>query len=52
MITYQGIRKKKTKPPQPDTQENIQKTREAIEIINGSQKTDATIWKEIRTQTI
>ena len=47
-IAYQSIKSKKAKPPRPDAQENIQKAREAIGRINGSQETDATIWKDIR----
>ena len=29
--SYQGIRKRRTKPPHPDAQENLKMTREALE---------------------
>ena len=45
---YQGIRKRRTKAPRPDAQENLRMTREALERINGTKETDAMIWKDMR----
>ena len=45
---YQGIRSQRSKPPCLDAQGNLQATRDAIERINGTKETDATIWTGTR----
>ena len=45
---YQGIRKSRQPPPRQDAQENLQIIRRAIENINGTKETDATIWAGVR----
>ena len=45
---YKGIIEQRPRPPRPDSIEYIQETRSAIEEINETQETTATIWISIK----
>jgi ribonuclease HI len=46
--TYQGIMNQKPRHDRACTTENLNQTREAIEIYCGAQETNETIWKSLR----
>ena len=45
---YKGIIEQRPRPPRPDSIEYIQETRSAIEEINKTQETTATIWISVK----
>src|SRR5258708_25675407 len=45
---HHSIRKTRKEEPRLEAEENLRITREAIEEVNGTRETNATIWKSLR----
>lgn len=51
-LAYQGIQEKKSSSLTQGEKDNLQRTKAALEGINGTQETDATIWRNTRNSVI